>query len=128
MKTFADRFFEMAEILSDRDLVNLFNEWAFNTCSTEGIFSTDEFDEMCAGFSPMDIALKMRHGSFNPYYEYWTFDGYANFESIEDVRDYIDSYYLSDICDYFEENPRELLSICADEWEATEEEEEEEEE
>ena len=122
MKTFAERFFEMVENLADYELVNLFNEYASNTGTTELIFHTDEFNEMCAGFDPMEIALKVRHGSFNPYYDYWTFDGYANFESIERVREYLDDYYLTDVCDWCEENPSTLIELFADEWSATEEE------
>ena len=123
MKTFEERFFEMTENLSDSELVQLYNEYASNV-GCEWIYHTDEFNEMCAEFEPIDIVMKMRFGSFNPNYDYWTFDGYANFESIERVREYLDDYYLSDLCDWYEQNESTLMDFFADEWSATEEEEE----
>lgn len=124
MKTFEERFFEMAENLAEHELVTLYNEFATN-CGYEEIFTTDEFNEICAGFDPLDVALKVRHGSFNPSCDYWTFDGYANFESIENVREYLDDYYLADLCDWYEQNERTLRDLFSDEWDATEDEDEE---
>ena len=124
MKTFEERFFEMAENLSDSELVQLYNEYAYNV-GHEWISSIDEFNEVMRDFEPLDIVMKMRFGSFNPNHNYWTFDGYANLESIENIREYLDDYYLADLCDWYEQNESTLVDLFADEWSATEEEVEE---
>lgn len=41
----------------------------------------DEFNECLAGYSAEDIAFKIHYGDFNPTYDYFNFDGYANLES-----------------------------------------------
>lgn len=41
----------------------------------------DEFNEILAGYSPEDIALRIYFGDFNPTHDYFNFDGYANLKS-----------------------------------------------
>lgn len=48
------------------------------------IFEMDMFDDIMNGFEPMDIALKIYFGDFNPNDEYFRFNGYANLESLSD--------------------------------------------
>ena len=46
------------------------------------LYEMDSFDEIMNGFEPMDIALKIHFGEFNPNDEYFRFNGYANLESL----------------------------------------------
>lgn len=41
----------------------------------------DLFDEVMTGYSPMDLALKLYYGEFNPNDEYFDFDGLGNIAS-----------------------------------------------
>ena len=60
----------------------------------------DEFDELISGVEPWDIARATFYGNFNPTHNYWRWDSYGNFESINwfeyDSDDYeaiIDALY-----------------------------------
>lgn len=109
MRTFNERFAEYFAEQGNAEQVAIYNEYAYNT-GNEPIYYTGEFDEICAGFTPMDIAQKVRFGSFNPFYDYFTFDGYANFESIENVTEWLEDY-VDDMADYFEDHFRALADV-----------------
>lgn len=49
-----------------------------------------EFDELCDGMKPWEIARACYYGDFNPTHDYWRYDGYGNFEST-DYLDYDES-------------------------------------
>lgn len=57
------------------------------------------FDEVMTGYSPMDIALKLYYGEFNPNNEYFDFDALGNIASFSGLerdvwlRDNIDEIY-----------------------------------
>ena len=57
------------------------------------------FDEVMTGYSPMDLALKLYYGEFNPNDEYFDFDGLGNIASFtawerdEWLRDNLDEIY-----------------------------------
>lgn len=59
----------------------------------------DLFDEVMTGYSPMELALKLYYGEFNPNDEYFDFDGLGNIASFtawerdEWLRDNIDEIY-----------------------------------
>jgi hypothetical protein len=107
--TFYERFAEYFAEQGNAEQVAIFNEWAYST-GNEPICYTEEFDEICAGFTPMDIVQKVRFGSFNPFYDYFTFDGYANFESIENVAEWLEDY-VDEMADYFEDHYRDLADV-----------------
>ena len=48
------------------------------------VYDMEMFNEIMSGFEPMDIALKIYFGNFNPNDEYFRFNGYANLESLSD--------------------------------------------
>ena len=67
-----------------------------------------EFDELCGGMKPWDIARACYYGDFNPAHDYWPYDGYGNFEST-DYLDY-DESDKEDIIDAIEHIPYGYLS------------------
>ena len=42
------------------------------------------FDEIMSGFEPMEIALRIFFGDFNPNDDFFRFNGYANLESLSE--------------------------------------------
>lgn len=109
MATFYERFAEYFAEQGNAEQVSIYNEYAYNN-GYEPVNYMEEFDEMCAGFTPYDLVLKVRHGDFNPYHSYFTFDGYANLESIENVAEWLEDY-VDDMADYFERNYRALADV-----------------
>lgn len=125
MKTFNERFAEYFSEQGNAEQVAIFNEWAYAT-GNEPINDIDEFNEVCAGFDPLDIVYKYRFGSFNPYHGYFTFDGYANLESIENVAEWLEDY-TDEMADYFEDHLRDLANVVGVEaWSLQEDEDEDE--
>jgi hypothetical protein len=128
--TFYERFAEYFAEQGNAEQVAIFNEWAYST-GNEPINFMGEFDEVCAGFSPLDIALRVRFGNFNPNHDYFTFDGYANLESIENVAEWLEDY-VDEMADYYENHFRVLANVigireACDLYDVDEEEEEDEE-
>ena len=115
MKDFADKFNELFNRLGNAEQVTIFNEWAWETYN-EPIYHMEEFNEIMAGFEPMDIALKIRFGRFDNMHDYFTFNGYANLESIENVAEFIDDY-VYDMGNYFEEYEDRLAELAGTAWE-----------
>lgn len=126
MRTFAERFADFYAELTTDQKVNVFNEFAYST-GNEPINDMGQFDEVFYGVSPLTIACQVKYGDFNPNCDYFTFDGYANIESLEDVEEYIDDYYMGDMSDFFEEHTNQLNEILSW-WDLSLEEEEETEE
>lgn len=122
---------ETIENLSDRDLINLHNEWCYdNNNYDDEIIEMERFDEICDGMKPIDIATSIAYGGgFNPNDDYFHFNGYGNLESLSDLGSEI---YPSDIADdvlrtgksYECDDIKDLL----DEWEESESDDEEEDE
>lgn len=48
------------------------------------LYDMEMFDEIMNGFEPMEIALRIYFGDFNPNDEYFRFNGYANLESLSE--------------------------------------------
>lgn len=109
MRTFYERFAEYFAEQGNAEQVSIYNEWAYST-GNEPVNFMYEFDEVCAGFSPLDIVFKVRFGDFNPNHDYFTFDGYTNLESIENVAEWLEDY-VDDMADYFENHYRDLADI-----------------
>ena len=102
---------EILENLDDCELLRIWNE--FDQYST--IYTSEEFDEICGGMTPSEIALKCFYGKhFNPNDEFFTFNGYENFESSDDLADFIDFDDLADYCirndeDFDDQEIRDIL-------------------
>ena len=109
MKTFNERFAEYFAEQGNAEQVAIFNEWAYST-GNEPVNSMDEFDEVCRAWNPLDIACKVHFGNFNPNHDYFTFDGYANFESIERLEWWLEDY-VDEMADYFEDHFRDLANV-----------------
>lgn len=125
---------EILDNMSESDLFWLYKEY---TCQAQlyddEIFDMEEFDEIMSGSTPTDIAQKIFYGNFRPNDSYFRFDGCANLESIDWLKDGID---LDEIADYIIDNEdslgnneiQEILDEDDNEEEEDEDEEEEEEE
>lgn len=125
MKTFADKFNELFDMLGTAEMVTLYNEWASET-GNEYLEYMENFNDVMQGYEPMDVALRIHFGSFDPTDGYFTFNGYGNLVSYENGAEYVDDYF-SEMCDYYEDHESRLSQLC-DEWDDLEDDEEEEEE
>lgn len=114
---------KILENLSDSDIIHL--SYEANPYG-EAIYYMEEFDEICGGMTPSEIASKTFYGDFNPYHDYFTFDGYANFKSDYNA---IDLVYTSDLADYiidlYENGEKTDINEINEYFESLEEEEEE---
>ena len=45
-------------------------------------YEMDSFNEIMSGFDPLDIAMRICFGEFNPNDDYFEFNGYANLVSL----------------------------------------------
>lgn len=81
---------EILDDLTDEELITIWNDYSYDT-----VYTMDEFDEICNGLTPSDIALKSFYGDFNPDNEYWSFNGYGNFKSSDYLEDFINTEELA---------------------------------
>ena len=92
----------------------------YRNCVNEGVFDEEVFD-MCDldkhlnGLAPSKVALMVVYGNFNPYDNYFKFDGYGNLESLAlpDFADYA-RLVISDNIDAILENPSLIDCLNAD--------------
>lgn len=86
---------EYLENLDDNKLLRIWNEHdPYGT-----IYTSDEFDDICEIMTATEIALKCFNGKhFNPNDDFFTFNGYENFESSDFLEDFIDFDDLADYC------------------------------
>lgn len=93
MKTYEEKVEAIKSIIEDMDdsdAVALHNEWCYETNNYDDkIIEMERFDEICGGMKPLEIAMKIFYGDFNPNHEYFRYDGYANFESADWPTDWI---------------------------------------
>lgn len=89
---------ELLEDMYENDLLKIWNEFS----QYDTIFTSEEFDEICGGMTPTEIAMKSFYGDFNPNHDFWTFNGYENFKSSDFLVDliYLDDL-VDDICDNY---------------------------
>jgi hypothetical protein len=99
--TFKERFAEFFAEQETAYKVSIYNEYAYAT-GNEPLNYIGEFEVICNGFNLIDLACKVHYGDFNPNYDYFTFDGYANLESVEDA-DYWLEDYVDDMADLFKD-------------------------
>lgn len=90
------------------ELLTIHNEYCGTVSSENYIMYMEEFDDYMEGFTPLDIALTIFNGDFNPNDDYFTFNGYANLVSIHesDLQDYY--IYVFDIARHCTENDDDL--------------------
>ena len=82
-----------------RALVNDINAWDGSLDNLQ-YYTTDEFDELMTGYTPMEIAQLVSYGDFNPCDDYYGFDGYGNLKSYSDYElDKEIDMYKDDIVD-----------------------------
>lgn len=89
--------------------MSIYNEYAYAT-GNEPIMYMEEFNEVCRAWSPLDIACRVRYGEFNPNHDFFTFNGYANLESIERLEWWLESY-MSDLANWYEDRARTLADV-----------------
>lgn len=73
----------LGDTLSVSEIVDAYNIYASDEY-LEPLYYIEEIDEICANFSVTEIAGMVIHGNFSLNSEYFTFDGYANFESVDE--------------------------------------------
>lgn len=76
------------------DLNNEINEY----------YDMDSFDEICEGMSASEVARKCFYGDFRPCDDYFKFNGYENFESVE-------SYVIEDLKEEKENYEEEIEEL-----------------
>lgn len=73
------------ENISKGELVELL--WhmnAYDGCFEDDIYyDMDEFDVFMSNYTPMEIALRIHFGEFNPNDDYFRFNAYGNLESAD---------------------------------------------
>lgn len=93
MKTYDEKVEAIKNIIEDMDdsdAVALHNEYCYKTNGYDDeIFEMERFAEICENMGPLDIAMKIFYGDFNPNHKYFHYDGYANFESTDFPTDWI---------------------------------------
>lgn len=127
MKTFKERF---AEFFAEQDSATqmaIYNEYASAT-GHEPIWYMEELNDICGEMCASDLAFKIFFGDFNPNHDFFTFDGYANLESIERPEWWLESY-VSDLANWYEDRARTLADVVGlDAYDLYEDEEDEEDE
>ena len=111
--TFTERFFEAWENLDEYQQLSVYNEYAY-ACGYEPIISMDEFDGVMRGYEPMQVALCMHFGNFNPTHKWFRFDGYANLESEYFLNEWLDDATIGDLATWYEDNRSAMVCACDD--------------
>lgn len=103
---------ERLKELNSEDLIAIHNDYcSANNYTDDEIFSMCEFDEICEGMTPTDIAQRIYYGDFNITDNYFVFNGYANFESFDYADDEKSPICISDIARYMDENDEDYEGI-----------------
>ena len=73
----------LGDTLSVSEIVDAYNIYAREEY-LETLYDIEEIDEICANFLVTEIARMVINGNFSLNSEYCTFDGYGNFESVDE--------------------------------------------
>ena len=99
----------LVDNLSDDELITEYNEYCEYCNDMDSIvYSMDEFDEIAASFTPMELASRVVYGEFNPSDDWFMFDGYDNLKSFSDcdVFDFfcenVESDYIIELAEQYE--------------------------
>ena len=118
--TIKERILERINEMEAADLIQIHNEYceAVNACD-DYIYSMDDLDMLCSGQDAHWIACRAIFGDFNASDDYIKFNGYGNFQTLNDYNAsrYI---YVDDIADYIErerdslynDDVQEILDEC----------------
>lgn len=75
------------------DLAAAYSNYAIHVLTDPdgALYAMEDFDEITTGFTPTELAKKFFYGCFNPFADFFTFDGYGHLESVNasDVADFI---------------------------------------
>lgn len=96
---------EYLENLSDEELMLLWNEYSSKNCCDGEVYYMEELDEICESMNPTDLANKIFYGDFNPCDDYFVFNGYANLESSDYIKDLIS---VDDLAQFIYDNDDDL--------------------
>lgn len=96
---------EYLEDLSDYKLFALWNEYQAENNYDGYIYDMEEFDEIFSDAKPSDIARRCYFGDFNPNDDYFVFNGYANLESGDYIKDLIS---VDDLTQFIYDNDDDL--------------------
>lgn len=110
-----DRIIECMNEMDAMDLIHLHNEYCgeVNACD-DGIYSMNDFNDLCAGQDADWIAARIYYGDFHYNDDYIRFNGYGNFVTFNDYS-VKDNTHFDDIADYI---AREMDSLYNDEIQA----------
>lgn len=79
--TTREKIIEELKTKSTAEIIALWNEYAYDNCPDDYIYSMDEFDEINSNVSPWEIARSCFYGDFRPCDDYFYYNGYGNFAS-----------------------------------------------
>ena len=97
-----DKYVEVLNGLSMADLISVYNDYAMRVSETVMIFAMPDFNDRNNVFKPLELAYRIHNGKFNPYDNYWWYDGNANLVSTSVKSELpIDT---DAIADYMDEN------------------------
>ena len=71
------------DTLSVSEVVSAYNIYASDEY-LESLYDIEEIDDICGHYSVTEIAGMVINGNFSLNSEYFTFDGYGNFESVDE--------------------------------------------
>lgn len=95
-----EKILECLENMEANELIHIHNEYCeIVNAHDDYIYSMDDLDMLCEGQDAFWIACRAVFGDFNASDDYIKFDGYGNFQTMNDysARRYID---IDDIADY----------------------------
>ena len=112
---------KLASELKHMDEHELYDAWDIR-CETmnfwdDQIYEMDFFDECFHGLKPLEIAMRVSFGDFNPHHDFFKFDGYGNLESINYLSNFIDLEELADEINEHDNLADELINAgLLEEW------------
>ena len=105
-----ERILECLNEMDAVELIHIHNEYcdAVNAYD-DHIYSMDDLDLLCSGQDAHWIACRAIFGDFNASDDYIKFNGYGNFQTMNDynIQHYI---YIDDIADYIESENNSLYN------------------
>lgn len=105
-----EKIVECLEDMDGNQLIHVHNEYcgAVNACD-DYIYSMDDLDLLCSGQGAFWIACRTAFGDFNASDDYIKFNGYGNFQTLNDysIRRHV---YIDDIADYIVRNGDSLYN------------------
>ncbi len=99
-----ERIIECINEMETVDLIQLHNEYCVTVNASDNyVYSMDDLDMICQGQDAYWIACRTYFGDFNASDDYIMFNGYGNFQTLNDysVKHHI---YIDDIADYIVSN------------------------